>query len=322
MKSCALLFPTTLLGEELRECLAERPDLCDELELYTTDEDAVGTLAEFRGAGMVQRFEPRGLSDVDLVFVAGAVPNLDEILDQLPAGVRTILVAPQEPPEGAVEIVDGVNLDDAAAADLVVSPHPAVVHVAHLVQPLLEHGLEELTATVLQPVSMLPGAALDELLEQSRDLLSFEPVEATDALPHQAAFNLFPTHRRPEELGSTFRFLWGERAPRIQVQLVQTGVFHCLSASAELRFDGPVEVEEIQEILESAPHVMAWDDPDQPLSPVGGATRNEVLIDRLTSGGEDRPEVVWLWSVMDNLTRGGALNAMAIAEAMLPGPAN
>lgn len=321
MKSCALLFPTTLLGEELRECLAERPDLCDELGLYTTDEDAVGTLAEFRGAGMVQRFEPRALSEVNLVFVAGSPPNLDEILEQLPAGVRTILVAPEEAPEGAVEIVDGVNLDDAAAADLVVSPHPAAVHLAHLVQPLLDLGLEELTATVLQPVSMLPGAALDELLAQSRNLLSFEPVEATETLPHQAAFNLLPTHREPGELGATFRYLWGD-TPRVQVQIIQTGVFHCLSTSAELRFDGPMDPGEVREVLESAPRVAWWDDPEEPLSPVGAASTDEVLIGRLSSGGPDRPEVLWLWSVMDNLTRGGALNAVAIAEAMLPGPAN
>jgi aspartate-semialdehyde dehydrogenase len=49
------------------------------------------------------------------------------------------------------------------------------------------------------------------------------------------------------------------------------------------------------------------------LGPVAAAAIDKVLyaVRKDDSGG------VWLWAAVDNLTRGGALNALEVAEAVL-----
>ena len=313
MKTLGLLFPNSLVGREVRERLAERSDLCRELRLLTVDDEEVGAIAEFRGAAMVQRLEQGSLDGVDVLVVAGWSPEVPAIVSTRPAGCRAVLMSPADD-QGGLHVVDSINLDDAAGAELAVSPHPAAVHLALVAAPLVPAGLEELSATVLQPVSMLASGALEELLEQTRDLLSFRNVQATLSLPSQAAFNLFPTAPEPDLLQPTFRQLW-PHTPSLRARIVQAGVFHCLSASIELRFATPVAPDAIREALESHPHVTCWEDEDEPLSPVRGASFDDVLVSQL-SPCPGRPEVLWAWTVMDNLTRGGAINALAIAEQM------
>jgi len=53
---------------------------------------------------------------------------------------------------------------------------------------------------------------------------------------------------------------------------------------------------------------------EDPLGPIDAAATDDVLLGHLRS---ESPGSYWLWSVMDNLTRGGASNAIAIAEALL-----
>ncbi|MEJ2086836.1 MAG: hypothetical protein P8Y44_14430, partial [Acidobacteriota bacterium] len=52
------------------------------------------------------------------------------------------------------------------------------------------------------------------------------------------------------------------------------------------------------------------------LGPVDAASSERILFSP-PRRSERRPDSFRIWSVMDNLTRGGALNALAIAEYIL-----
>jgi aspartate-semialdehyde dehydrogenase len=104
----------------------------------------------------------------------------------------------------------------------------------------------------------------------------------------------------------------------VATQVVQAGVFHSYSASVHVAFApapaGVPGLEAVREALSAAPW-LRWAD-QEPLGPVDAAGAEEVLLGPLRPDGA-RPGAFWLWSVMDNLTRGGASNAVALAEALL-----
>jgi aspartate-semialdehyde dehydrogenase len=51
------------------------------------------------------------------------------------------------------------------------------------------------------------------------------------------------------------------------------------------------------------------------LGPIDAAASDKVLFGTVRK--DEAAGGLWLWAVMDNLTRGGALNAIEIAEALL-----
>ncbi|HBL32028.1 MAG TPA: hypothetical protein DD490_34835, partial [Acidobacteria bacterium] len=64
-------------------------------------------------------------------------------------------------------VVAGVNTEAAHPGTLMVSPHPAVVLLAHLLHPLRELAPTSAVAHVIQPASLHDTAGLDELFEQT-----------------------------------------------------------------------------------------------------------------------------------------------------------
>ncbi len=63
--------------------------------------------------------------------------------------------------------------------------------------------------------------------------------------------------------------------------------------------------------LTASPFVEAAEDPRH-LGPVDAAASDKVLLGA-TRKDEDG---IWIWAAMDNLTRGGAINALEIAAAV------
>jgi aspartate-semialdehyde dehydrogenase len=73
-------------------------------------------------------------------------------------------------------------------------------------------------------------------------------------------------------------------------------------------------VQAIRKALAGNPHIETAEDPKH-LGPIDSAASDKVLVGAIRKA-PDRG--FWLWAVMDNLTRGGALNALEIAEAAGP----
>jgi aspartate-semialdehyde dehydrogenase len=316
MTTLAIVHPSQLVARELRERLESEPQLCQELRLLTTAEEEVGTLTEARGAAaVVQRYLPGALEGVAVAFLCGPLAELRRPLAELPAETRAILLAPDATVVDGPPLVAGVNLDQLPAAGVLLSPHPAVVHLAHLLRPLQDLGLRRATATLLQPVSLYGASALDELLEQARSLLTFQPITASTSFAHQMAFNLVPAELPGEALGEQLEAILGTEA-LLAVQVIQAGIFHGTSASLYVELAPETGPEAVGRALEEHPGIELRDPGEGPLGPIDAALSEAVLIApprRL----REPAGAYWLWSTMDNLTCGGAHNAMAIARALL-----
>jgi aspartate-semialdehyde dehydrogenase len=313
LTTLAIVRPTTLLGKELREGLDKRRGLGDELRLLTTDDEEVGALTEARGAAaLVQRADADSLDGVDLAFFCGPIEANRPLLDQLPSETTAIVLSPDATRGDGVPVVAGVNLDEAAVGQVLISPHPGAIALAHLLFPLRRLGLESASATLVQPVSMREETALHELFEQTRRILSFSE-QRPGTFGKQLAFNLLPAQPAAHLTGQ-LEALLGDQL-ELTAQVVQGGVFHGFALSVYVRFAADPGLPAVREALRRQPHVELARKPEL-LGPIDAAGKGEVLVGRIEPEPR-RPGGYWLWAAMDNLTRGGALNALEIAAAVL-----
>jgi len=318
MRNLAILDPQSIEGQEIRRKLELKRHLWHDLKLISTDPELDGGLAEIDGAAaLISVYEPGALDNVDLIFATAA--EYETFSGDLLPSTRTILSG--SGPEEAPSIVYGVNHDRAHGATTVVSPDPCVVALAQIARPLLDLGLDRITATAIYPISTLGGIALDELFDQTRQLMNFTPNPTTPHLDHQVAFNTIPAsahqYRAERQLGDVLgRDPETGLGTAVSVQTLLAGVFHGVSLSIFLDFaDDPGEGA-ILEMLEENSYLEIVEDPSK-LGPIDAADREEILVGELAAAG--RPGSYRLWSVFDNLTRGSASNMVDLAESLLGG---
>jgi aspartate-semialdehyde dehydrogenase len=310
----AVVHPTTLLGKELRERLDAQPSLGDDVALLTTDEEELGTLTEVRGgAAMVGRADPDALEGIDLAFFCGPIAANRPLLDGLPNDTTAVVLSLDATRGDGLPVVAGVNLEAASPGQVLVSPHPGAIAIAHLLHPLASLRLEQAVATLVQPASMREEPALHELFEQTRRVLTFGQQEP-GLFGHQLAFNLLPIDGDADAVVGHLGAVLGESLD-VTVQIVQGGVFHGFAVSLYARFAGDPGADGVRAALKRAAHVEMARKP-QHLGPIDVAARGEVLVGRIHPDPR-HPGGYWLWAAMDNLTRGGALNALEIAAAVL-----
>jgi aspartate-semialdehyde dehydrogenase len=318
----ALLHPSNLLGRELREALDRHPELWRELILLTTHEEEVGSLTEVRGsAAMVQAYTPEAMAEVDLVLFCGPLDANRTILEALPPGTTAVVLSPDAGLETGRPLVAAVNLAEAYRGELLLSPHPAVIALAQLLHPLAQLGLESAAATVVLPVSTREQPALDELFEQTRAILAFAEKKPQSIFGRQMAFNLVPApdnHPGSAEIAALLESVLGG-GPQVSAQLLEGGIFHSVSVSLHLRFADDPGLEAVRGAYEDHPFIALEDSDDAP-GPIDAANREELLLGRIARDPH-APGSYWLWAVMDNLTHGGADNAVAIVEKVLGSPA-
>ncbi len=325
MSVLAVVEPNGLAGTELRRVLRERRELWTEVRLLSAEaDDEVATLSEFDGAALVRPLSAEQLAGVDLVFLCEGYDEAAPAWQLAGAGTTTVLISPERSPAGGVAVVAGVNSEAAAAGGLLVSPHPAVVLLALLLDPLRPLGLADAAAWLVQPATMRGRRGLDELMEQTRALLAFSDDRPTEVFGDQLTFNLLPTDGDTAPLAAQVAGLLGG-SPTPAIELIQGGVFHGFTASLLVEFTEDPGAEAIAAALAAQPLL----EPHDPKAgagpgPVLAAGRDNVLLGPVSPAtgapATGTPGRYWLRAVMDNLTRGGAVNAIEIAAAVLPRP--
>ncbi len=313
MSTLALVHPTDLVALELREGLERRRDLWEELLLFSTSDDEVGTLADVRGAAaMVRGLDRTSLEGVDVAFMSSTMEHNRKVLARLPEGTAAVIMSLDAGPEDGYPIVAGVNLAKAHREQPMISAHPATVMLANLLYPLLAYEPQRLAATVIQPVSIFDKVGLDEALEQARAILTFNPDLPRKVFNHQTVFNVVPaTQATP--LDAQLNTVLG-RDLAAPIQLLQAGIFHSFSASVHLALATDPGLDELKKaIAEHSANELA-EEPEK-LGPIDAAARDSVLVGNIepVAGNDGHYRV---WAVMDNLTCGGALNAIQILEAI------
>jgi aspartate-semialdehyde dehydrogenase len=226
----------------------------------------------------------------------------------MPPETVAILLSFDATLEDGHPVVAGVNTDDAPGHRVLLSPHPGAVLLAHLLHALRELGLSEAVATLVQPASMRDEPGIEELFEQTRQIVAMTRRQPMPVFGAQLSFNLLPVPLPADPLTGQLQAVLPGMP--LALQVLQGGVFHSLSASLYVRCAGSPSLQAIRKALADHPHLEVADKPKH-LGPIDAAASDKVIYGNVRK--DEAGGGFWLWAVMDNLTRGGALNALEIA---------
>jgi aspartate-semialdehyde dehydrogenase len=227
-------------------------------------------------------------------------------------------------------VVSEVNPDAAAGHNgIVANPNCSTMQMVVALKPLYdEAGIERLVISTYQAVSGTGKAAIDELREQSRQVLDGDEDPPAAAYPHRIAFNALPQagsfpagddHTDEErKLINETRKILGDPSIRISATCVRVPVVTGHSEAVNVETREPLSPERARELLAAAPGVTVLDDPAGALYPMAteAAGRDDVLVGRIRRDpGNER--ALDMWIVSDNLRKGAATNAVQVAELLV-----
>jgi aspartate-semialdehyde dehydrogenase len=211
---------------------------------------------------------------------------------------------------------------DFGAAPVAIA-HPAAIVLAVLLLRAQKAGtIAHSVVTAFEPASEHGRRGMDELHEQTVNLLSFQQLPRT-VFDAQVAFNLvdrygeksLPTLASVEErIQRHFRTIVGGKVPVPSLMLLQAPIFHGHAFSVYIEMKTAVDMDALRAAL-SGEHVeMAQGFEDSP-SNVNAAGQEQIQVALRQDAGH--PNGAWLWAASDNL-RIAAVAAVECAEGLIP----
>lgn len=312
MTVLAIVHPTDLVATDLREKLNGRLDLWQDLHLFALDKDEVGTLSEVRHRpALVTELEEDSFEKVDVAFLFGPMAKLRPIMATIPPRTAIILTAPDAGPGDGHPVVIGIEEGKLPEGQPLLSPHPAVIGLAHLIHALARYQPKVAAATVFQPVSILGKEALEELFDQTRELLNFEP-PTKRLLSRQFAFNILDAGDPSGPLEQQLARVLDPLQLDLSIALLRAGIFHGFGISLHLRLAEDPGIAAVRAALGEHP-LIEFAEKDELLGTIDVAAHENLLVGRIEQAS---PGIYRIWALVDNLTRGGATNALGIFEAL------
>jgi aspartate-semialdehyde dehydrogenase len=323
---------SSLAGKELSEELGTSSLAASDFVLLDVEEAAGQITAAADEVAFIQRLEASSFERMDFVFFAGgaavtkqywqdarrAGASIIDLTYSLEGEKDVLLLAPWIA-EVLAEKTPGnlPNLNTPA----VIAAHPVAVMLALVAGKLqAKLGLTSVAATVMEPASEYGRAAMDELHQQTVNLLSFQalPREQYDA---QISFNLLPElgEAAKVKLGATeqrirhhYARLSAGQLPPLALQMVQAPVFHGYVLSMLVELGKEATVDEVEAAL-AGDHIDVVSGESDPPSNLSAAGQEDIMVRvRKDSDERERGTRFWIWLASDNLKL-AALNAIACA---------
>jgi aspartate-semialdehyde dehydrogenase len=325
----AIVGAASLKGKEIKDLLTERNFPATDIRLLDDEEsmgqvDSVGDEPTF-----IQSVLPDQFTGVDFTFFASEAPftsNSWHMAQTASSEIIDLSYALESQPNAQLRApwIDrelGRDFSKQLASVPVVLAHPAAVSLALIFLRLKKVGaIHHAAATVLEPASEHGRKGMDELHDQTVNLLSFQTMPMA-TFGTQIAFNIVPEYGEgvkptvaniQDRIGRHFRALVGDQATVPSLMLVQAPVFHGYAFSIYIELDSPMSIGHIESAL-AGDHVQVLRADETPSNVnVAGATDVQVTVRQDTQ----RPNGFWIWAAADNL-RIMATLAVECAEQMV-----
>ncbi|MFZ0771962.1 MAG: Asd/ArgC dimerization domain-containing protein [Candidatus Sulfotelmatobacter sp.] len=327
----AIVGAATLKGKEVAEMLTERNFPALDVRLLDDDESIGQLEATGDEINFIQSVRAEQFTSVDFTFFAAdaectrqnwkrardagsAIVDLSGALDEeAGATVRSLWVERER---------GEMWQPDLQPAPCVVA-HPAAVVLALLLLRARKAGaICSAVATVFEPASEQGQKGMDELHQQTVNLLSFQPLPK-EVFDTQVAFNLVARYGQQSRLSLDsvearvrrhYQEIAGVDAPQPAVMALQTPVFHGHGLGVFLEMEEAVDQERLSQALAGDHVALAGADDDSQPSNVNTAGQPNILV--ALKAESSRPNGIWLWAAADNL-RVAAITAVECAESMI-----
>jgi aspartate-semialdehyde dehydrogenase len=326
----AVVGATGAVGKEMVSILGERDFPAEKLRLFAS-EHSEGKIMEFRDIEIpVETLNDNSFKGIDIaLFSAGA----ERSKIWAPVAVRSGCIVVDNSSQWRMDtevplVVPEVNVDDLKwHKGIIANPNCSTIQMVAVLKPIHDAAkIKRVVVTTFQSVSGTGQKAMDELLQQTTDLINFKEIKC-NVYPHQIAFNVLPHIDKFLENGYTkeemkmvneTRKIMGDNSIRITATTVRVPVFRCHSESLNIETEKKLAANEARAILSKAPGVVVFDAPDKnvyPL-PIDVAGKDETYAGRIRED-ESIENGINMWIVADNLRKGAALNTVQIAEKLI-----
>jgi len=225
-------------------------------------------------------------------------------------------------------VVPEVNPEDIQRhKGIIANPNCSTIQMVVALNPLHKvNPIKRVVAATYQAVSGTGSAAVEELTEQSKQVLEGQNT-VPHVYPHQIAFNILPeidvfldndyTKEEWKMVEETRKIM---HAPDIAISAVcvRVPVFIGHSEALHIEFSQPMAADDAKRILAQAPGVKVLDDPAISLypQPWSAAGTDDVFVGRIHRDAS-HPNGLVMWVAADNLRKGAALNTVQIAEELI-----
>jgi aspartate-semialdehyde dehydrogenase len=264
------------------------------------------------GSGIAKRFAPAAVK-------SGAVVVDNSSAYRMDPGVPLVI-----PEINARRIADHNGI--------IANPNCAAITALVPLWPIhLENRIKRVIISTYQAASGAGAAAMQELVDSTRASLNGEAF-APNVMPHPYAFNLFShntdidpaTGYNGEEtkvIKETRKIFEDERIA-VGVTCVRVPVLRAHCEAITFECERPITEQFVRSILAAAPGVKIIDDRARnhfPM-PVDASGQDDVLVGRIRKDLSDPTgHSISMFVAADQLLKGAALNAIQIAEELLPG---
>jgi aspartate-semialdehyde dehydrogenase len=328
----AVAGATGAVGNELIRILEELEFPVASLKLLASSR-SLGKTLDFRGESLhVEELREDSFEGVDIaLFSAGAGPSRKFAPAAAESGCVVIdnsscwrmdpevpLVVPEVNPHAVA---------DYRNKGIIANPNCSTIQMVVVLKPIYDAvGIERVVVSTYQAVSGTGKKAMDELTEQTRNLLTFQEV-TPEVYPHRIAFNCFPhigsflengyTEEEMKMVHETHKIM-GDPNIRISATTVRVPVFYGHSEAVNIQTERKLSAKEARVLLFQAPGVRVMDNPDERIYPMPSeaAGINDTLVGRIREDVSNENGLD-LWIVADNIRKGAALNTVQIAELLV-----
>lgn len=330
----AILGATGAVGKETLDILEERKFPLESLRLFASKRSAGGTLSCQGKEWTIEELTPEtSFAGVDFALISATDAISRDYGRRLGAAGVIVIddsgVFRMEPDVPLVVPEVNAQALKAMPRGIVSIPNCTTTPLVMALKPLLDAaGVKRVVVTTFQSVSGTGAAAMDELMDQTKDLMAFRDIKA-EVYPYQIAFNLLPhigsfndggDCSEEVKIAKETRKILGTPALRVTATTVRVPVLRCHSEAINVELEKPLKPNEARAALAAMPGVIVYDDPVKKLypMPLDATGKDEVYIGRVRED-ESITNGLNLWVVSDNLRKGAALNAIQIAECLIKG---
>ncbi|MCU0530892.1 MAG: aspartate-semialdehyde dehydrogenase [Syntrophales bacterium] len=325
----AVVGATGAVGNEMISILEERNFPVGELRLLAS-ERSIGKELEFKGkAYPVQVLKEDSFEGMEIgLFSAGG--SISQKFAPFAAQAGCVVIdntaAFRYEPDIPLVVpeVNAGKIADYKNRRIIANPNCSTIQMVVALKPIHDAArIKRIVVSTYQSVSGTGKKAMDELIDQTRALLSFkEPV--AKVYPYQIAFNCLPQIDIFLENGYTkeeMKMVWetkkifGDESIAVTATTVRVPVLRAHSESVNIETEKKISAAQVKELLSKAPGVVVVDDPakrEYPLA-INAAGKDATYVGRIRED-ESIANGINLWVVSDNLRKGAALNAIQIAE--------
>jgi len=329
----AVVGATGAVGEVMLEILAQRDFPVGQVYPLASERSA-GSKVSFKG----KRLTVQNLAEFDFsktpigLFSAGA--SVSEIYAPKAAQAGCVVIDNTSQFRYDADIplvVPEVNPDriaDYKTRGIIANPNCSTIQMLVALKPIYDAvGIERINVCTYQAVSGTGKEAIEELAQQTANLLNAKPIEKK-VYPKQIAFNVLPHIDVFQDNGYTkeeMKMVWetrkimGDDAIQVNPTAVRVPVFFGHSEAVHIETRDKMTAAQCRELLARAPGVVVLDehkDGGYPTAVTEGANNDPVYVGRIR---EDisHPRGLDLWVVADNVRKGAALNSIQIAEMLV-----